>query len=161
MIIGIVNKKQFATVDANSGEQKTQSYNELIIEAPFLSRETFTLTPNKDKKVQSAPDFNINWSMNKKGEKYRRSRAGALWKKVDENGQEFYSGQIESPIFPNGSLNIAIFQVKIYENDNKNDITWTHEVSWKPFKQSASSLNTSSSNSIPEIEIIDEEEIPF
>lgn len=162
MNIGVINKKSFSTIDGN-GNQKVNNYNEMIVDVPFMPREIFTITPNKEKRSEGAADFTINRSINEKGENYRRQRVGSLWNKVTDDGKPYKSGSIESPIFPSGELRIAIFEAKVFEGEDPAKITWTHEVSWKPYKPKDE--NTQNTQAPRQIEIpevtVEDDEVPF
>lgn len=159
MNIGVINKREIQI------DGKTHKYHEMIIRPPFMESATFTISPNKKKEnsKKSEPDFKIYFSYNRKGEKYRRVEAGALWNKKSDSGVEYKSGNIQSPIFPGGILYFSVFAAKPFEGENPESITWTHEVIWIPYKpteeQSNSKTETQYSNN--NMIEIDEDEIPF
>lgn len=62
-----------------------------------------------------APDWNAV---------YKGQRCGAFWKKIPKGGGEaFLSGHLESPIFPGGRLEVAIFVAK--ESGSQKDMVWS------------------------------------
>ncbi|NOQ32433.1 MAG: DUF736 family protein [Helicobacteraceae bacterium] len=154
------------------GENKT-TYLQMSVRPPFMESATFTITKNtNEQKAENEPDYYINYSFNRKNEKFPRVRAGAIWDKVSDNGQtEYKSGVIESPIFQNGKIHIAIFEAKPI--DENTPLTHRHDVVWSPPQlnqnneqqkhsqaQTQGTTNMPSTNSIPTIDI-DEDEIPF
>lgn len=55
---------------------------------------------------------------------YRGERCGAFWKKTaKESGEEFLSGQLESPAFPGGRVDVAIFNS---QQKGCKDMTWRY-----------------------------------
>jgi uncharacterized protein (DUF736 family) len=167
MNIGNVSQKSFTV---GSGEnQKVQKFLELIIRPPFMESATFTITQNKKKQNDNEPDFNIFYSYNRRGEKFRRVKAGAIWNKT-KGDLEYKTGHIETPLMPNGKLNITLFKAKQLEGETVAP-TWIYDVVWSFYKAEDDSNNSSSNynapayhsestNTPPEIDI-DEGEIPF
>jgi uncharacterized protein (DUF736 family) len=58
--------------------------------------------------------------------RYYGERCGALWKRTGrgENAVEFLSGPLESPIFPGGKIEIAVWKAKEPGRKGELDITW-------------------------------------
>ena len=175
MNVGVVNKKSFQTSDGNGGK-KNQAYLEMSIRPPFMTSATFTITLNKDKTKENAPDYHINYSYNRRGENYDRVRVGALWNDVSEAGNEYKRGHIESPMFPNGKMYIAVVEARQIEG--MPPPTQSHNVLWSPPRADSSEIQNSNgynqtpqsyqaptqniqhSSAVPAIDI-DEDEIPF
>lgn len=173
MNIGITQIKTFK-IDDGAGGKKDKSYLEMSIRAPFMESATFTISKNEKKESESAPDFLINFSFNRKGENFPRSRAGALWNKVSENNLEYVGGHIESPLFPSGKIYISLFLAKQYEN--MPPLTHRHDVVWSPPRQASAAQDSNQeysqtpqsykpqdqtqSGEVPVIDI-DEDDIPF
>lgn len=62
---------------------------------------------------------------------YRGDRCGAFWKKIPRGGGEaFLSGHLESPAFPGGRLEVAIFAAK--ESGSQKDMIWRPRLEEKP-----------------------------
>jgi uncharacterized protein (DUF736 family) len=169
MNIGIINKKQFTI---GTGEnQKVQTYHEMSLRPPHMESATYTISPNKKKQKENEPDFNIYFSFNRKNEKYRRAKVGAIWNKVSDSGVKYKSGELKSPAFPSGRLHFAVFEAKPLEGEDPSSITWTHDIIWSPpqtesERESNQNTNESSNTNYttppPETTIdIDEDEIPF
>lgn len=75
---------------------------------------------------------------------YRGERCGAFWKKVPRGGGEaFLSGHLESPAFPGGRLEVAIFTAKAA--GSQKDMIWRPRVEEK----SATSERSSNQSSAP------------
>lgn len=56
---------------------------------------------------------------------YRGGRCGAFWKKTSAStGEDFLTGQIESPGLPGGRIDVAIFNSK--EDKGCKDMTWRY-----------------------------------
>ena len=161
MNIGVINKKYFEIKEG--GEKKKKQYLEMSIRPPFMESATFTLTQNANKENEAAPDFIINYSYNRRNEKYRRVRVGAIWNDTSEGGLAYKRGHIESPVFPGGKMYFAIFEAKPFDGEDSASITWTHEVVWSPPKEKDENEN-SEKQAPPQHnyeENIDEDEIPF
>jgi hypothetical protein len=79
MTIGNVIQKSFEK------DGKAVKYIEMIIRPPFMQSASFTISENKNKDKENAPDYFINFSYNRKDETFRRVRVGSLWNKVSEN----------------------------------------------------------------------------
>lgn len=126
MKIGHISKRTY-----KAGEE-TKSYLEMIIRPPMMESATFTIVANKEKKNQNEPDFNIWYSINRKGERYPSTKVGALWNKISDQGVEYKSGSIECPVVDGGNMYIAVFPSKVNEGE---EITWSHDVLWSPPKQ--------------------------
>lgn len=57
---------------------------------------------------------------------YGAEKCGALWKRTGrgDNAVEFLSGPLESPIFPGGKIEIAVWKAKEPGRKGELDITW-------------------------------------
>lgn len=160
MNIGVINKKQIIV------NEKPHQYLEMIIRPPFMESATFTVSVNKKKEdsEKKEPDFKIYYSYNRKGESYRRIEVGAIWNKITNDGLKYKSGNIQSPIFPNGTLYFSIFEAKPFEGEKPESITWSHEVVWTPYRpneEQSSNNSNSNYNQNTNYDEIDESEIPF
>jgi uncharacterized protein (DUF736 family) len=121
MTIGNVVQKSF---ESNG---KVVKYIEMIIRPPFMNSATFTISENKNKDKESAPDYFINYSYNRKNETFRRVRVGSLWNKVSDNGVQYKSGYIETPAVSTGKLYITLFKAKQFENEAQAP-NWLYDV---------------------------------
>lgn len=55
---------------------------------------------------------------------FEKERCGAFWKRVPRAGGEAYlAGHLESPLFPNGRLEVAIFTAK--QPGSQKDMIWS------------------------------------
>ena len=159
MTIGNVIKKSFKSGD------KDITYIEMIVRPPFSQSATFTITKNKNKDKETAPDWYINYSYNRKGESYRRVRAGALWEKTKDD-LKYKTGYIESPIFANGKINITLFKPTKFE-DEKDEPFWLYDVVYNaPTQEQKRDVVINEYNEpMPNYEMseadVDDENIPF
>lgn len=104
MRIGIVGKKDGVFVG--------------IIDIPFLGKLQVALEKVESQKDQ-APAYRIHWD-HATGESI-----GALWKRTPSGGGDaFLSGHLESPVFPGGKCEIAMFAAKEPERRGQLDVTW-------------------------------------
>ena len=56
---------------------------------------------------------------------FGNERAGALWSRTPQaGGEKFLSGNIESPVFPGGVMDVAVFKVKEGDRVGQYDLTW-------------------------------------
>ncbi|MDM5264696.1 DUF736 family protein [Sulfurovum sp. XTW-4] len=101
MTIGFVRQKE---EEINNQMVK---WLELSVRIPIGSFSA-TMSKVKDKKESNSPDYNVYWSPNRKGESFDRVKIGSLWMKKSEKGNEYMSGYLESPLFQNGKIYIAI-----------------------------------------------------
>jgi len=189
MNIGVTNIRTFKVSDGQGGKREKQ-YLEMSIRPPFMQSATFTITKNDKGDNENAPDYLINYSYNRKNEKYPRARVGALWNKTSQDGQTTYiGGHIESPLFATGKIYISVFAAKAFEGmpppTHRHDVVWSpplstnqnDEANYGEYQQQAKSYQAPqqqsyqspvqqpaaqmpSSNSVPVIDI-DEDEIPF
>jgi uncharacterized protein (DUF736 family) len=167
MNIGVVNHKKFKV--GTGADAKQVPYLEMIVRPPLMESATFTITPNKNKQNDNEPDFHINFSFNRKNENYRRARAGAIWNKT-KGELEYKTGHIDTPMMPNGRLNITLFKAKQLEGETVAP-TWAYDVVWTYYKADEDSNDTSSYNNTPvynseptnntPVIDVDEDEIPF
>jgi uncharacterized protein (DUF736 family) len=168
MNIGNVTKKSFNV--GTGADAKVQKYLEMIVRPPFMESATFTISQNKKKENDNAPDWNIFYSYNRRGDKFRRAKVGAIWDKTKDDLQ-YKTGHIETPLMPNGRLNITLFKAKQLEGETVAP-TWAYDVVWTFYKADDDNDSNTSSNynapayhdaptsNIPEIDI-DTDEIPF
>lgn len=88
---------------------------------------------------------------------YRGERCGAFWKKTaKESGEEFLSGQLESPAFPGGRIEVAIFTS---QEKGCKDMTWRY----RPAEEKTTSAQKSSTTRPASTESSgeDDDDIPF
>ena len=160
MNIGYVKHKTNGLTGAERKE-----WFELGIRMPFMESATFTISANKKKEnsTKQEPDFKIYYSYNRKGEKYRRVEAGALWNRTTDDGLlEYKSGNIQNPLFPNGILYFSVFAAKPFEGENPENITWSHDVIWTPYNPNKNEENNNTKKeTTPIYTEIDDDEIPF
>ena len=85
------------------------------VSIPFLAPATLVLE-KLEKPKDTYPDYGVFCE----GE-----RCGALWKRVPRNGGDaFLSGPIESPVFPGGRLEVAVFVSREEGRHGQMDMTW-------------------------------------
>ena len=136
---------------------------------PFLPRLEITLSQNKSETPKpNDPIFYIN--MNKaKGYTGPKSRIGALWlKKIDKRdspkyGQDYLSGNIETPLVPGGILYVSVFKVDA-PKENESAKEWDYEILWTPPRpQREDNSYAQTDTFIPENyeEIIEDDGEPF
>jgi len=102
------------------------------IEAPFTGVMHFLIQDNTDKQHEKEPDFRVLTRSCGK-----MTVCGGLWYAMSDNGTRYKQGQIESPIFDNGSMRVALFHVKEPETitDTKgNEQNVLENVVWSPPK---------------------------
>lgn len=82
-------------------------------------------------------------------------KCGALWKRQAKgaSSESFLSGSIESPVFPGGRLDIAVF----YSKDHAGALDMT----WRPRETSGSQPADSRPTSNPAPVAADDDDIPF
>ena len=118
------------------------------IAIPFLSPLEIELSKS-DTHGQNHPE----WIARFEGE-----RCGAFWKKTPKaGGDSFLSGHIESPVFPGGKLEVAIFSAKESERRGEMDMVWS------PPRESRADATTSapSSASAASAPADEDDDIPF
>lgn len=164
MVVGFLKN-----VEAEFGGEK-KKFKAGTLAFPFLPRLEITLSQNKKENMTSSdPLFYIG--MNKaKGYAGPKSRIGALWiKKVEKQaspkfGQEYLSGNIETPVVPGGTLYISVFKVEEPKEGEKSK-EWDYEILWTPSRPQREDNSYGHTDTyIPESyeEIIDEgEELNF
>ena len=118
-----------------NGEKKV--YKQGAICFPLVPKVLITLTKNrKENLTANDPTFFIN--MNKdKNYPGPKSRIGALWlKKVEKQdspkfGQDYLSGNIETPLVANGILYLSVFKVE-EPKEGEQPKEWDYEILWNP-----------------------------
>lgn len=83
---------------------------DLKFNIPFLKIENMWALPNSKKNSDNHPDYVIMYS---------GSLCGGLWKKKSSNNEDYLSGNIESPLFPEGKLQFAIWKDRAPNGDLK------------------------------------------
>lgn len=83
---------------------------DLKFNIPFLKVEDMWALPNSRKETDKHPDYVVmNSGM----------LCGGLWKRTSTNGDDYLSGNVESPIFPTGKIQFAIWKEKDAEGNFK------------------------------------------
>ena len=102
MNIGYIQQKG---MKAKVEGEKDIVWYEMSIRVPFGSA-TLTMSKRKPREgdAENAPDFDLWFSPNRRGESFDRMKAGSLWKKISEKQNEYLSGYIESPFIPKGKM---------------------------------------------------------
>ena len=162
MVVGFLKN-----VETEFDGQK-KKYKAGTIAFPFIPRLEITISQNKKENMtQSDPTFHIN--MNKaKGYIGPKSRIGALWmKKIDKQdspkyGQDYLSGNIETPVVPGGILYISVFKVD-EPKEGERAKEWDYEILWSVPKPKQDSAYGQTETCQPDNfeEIIDDDIIPF
>ncbi len=167
MTVGYVQQKEM-----KKGEE-VRRWFEMSIRVPFGTC-TLTMTKRKPKDgdAENAPDFDLFFSPNRKGETFDRMKVGSLWMKISEKQNKYLSGYIESPFITNGKMYISVVSYIHQEGMPVQPILYN--VLWSAPQTSGQNSNyqpddnqrgssdtqqTTSAN-IPEIDI-NEDEIPF
>lgn len=89
---------------------------EFVVKIPFLGSEAVLLV-RQEKKAESSPDYAIEIG---------GMRVGAVWRRTPRGGGEaFLSGPMESPVFPGGKIEIAIFASKDEDRKGEMDVLWS------------------------------------
>lgn len=76
---------------------------DLKFNIPFLKIENMWALPNARKESDKHPDYVIFNS---------GYICGGLWKKTSSNNDEYLSGNVESPVFPEGKIQFSIWKEK-------------------------------------------------
>jgi uncharacterized protein (DUF736 family) len=88
-------------------------------------------------------------------------RCGAFWVKTpNAGGDPFLSGHIESPLFPGGRLEVAIFSAKEENRRGEKDMVWSPPRERASTTQASTSSTTSSGSTAPAA-ADDDDDIPF
>lgn len=121
------------------------------VEIPGLNAFFITLV-RSEQQSDRAPDWHAL---------YEGQRCGAFWKKIPNGGGEaFLSGHLESPLFPGGRLEVAVFTAK--ESGSQKDMVWSprrEDRSASSDRTAASSTSTSATAAGPESG--EDDDIPF
>jgi len=177
MNIGYVQQKEY-----KKGEDRIKWF-EMSIRVPFGSC-TLTMAKRTPKEgdAENAPDFDLWFSPNRRGESFDRMKAGSLWMKTSEKGNTYLSGYLESPLIASGKMYISV--VKYVHQEGMKFQPILYNVLWSPPRENNESSEQNGGNyggysnpqttyptdqnnqtngqyaSIPEVDI-DEDEIPF
>ncbi len=118
----------FVTIEPIGKPEENKTWTKMTIRIPMMRPADFKLSAHKKTK-DSEPDFDIYYLHNGRGENFRQTKVGALWKKIGKKSlEEFYSGNIEHPLVAGGILYIAVTRAKqLYEGEK---VHWTHDVLW-------------------------------
>ena len=138
MNIGVI--VQNSRMVHKDGADIKQEWLEMLIRAPFMASGTFSVHPNKAKQKNTEPDYNLWHNFSRKGESFRGTKVGALWKKVSKDGKtEYFDGHIENPTVYGGKMYVSIFKAKPLQGENAEDINWLYDVIWQPPKGNSQS----------------------
>lgn len=124
--------------------------DELLFEIniPFLAPCIVAL-----QRVENPGERSPHWHVYHEGEK-----CGALWRRIPGGGGEaFLSGHIESPLFPGGKLEIAVFASK--ESGSQKDMVWRPRMESEKPRPESRPASSDSTGSTPSPEYDDD--IPF
>ncbi|MBP9886970.1 MAG: DUF736 family protein [Leptospiraceae bacterium] len=80
-----------------------KAYFDLNMKIPFQKEQSFYVAANDKKTGENSPDLNIFLSGNK---------AGAIWKKKSNKGEDYLSGSVFCLGMPNNRLGFAVFKSK-------------------------------------------------
>lgn len=156
MQIGYVKRLEIAVKEGNETVKK--KYYEMSIAPLFGNSQNFTLSRSKSENV-NAPYFNI-YAHNQKGWIKRKMKVGSLWLAKTDDGIDFMSGYIETPVVFGGRMNISLWKAK--PNYEGEEVNWEYDVRWKPYDPNKETKETKAAPSVPVIEVdADDEEIPF
>jgi uncharacterized protein (DUF736 family) len=98
------------------GKKQASGRYQFQVAAPFLPADTIEIG-EAEKTKDNAPD----WVVTHHGE-----RCGAFWKRTPRGGGDtFLSGHLESPAFPGGKLEVAIFILRDGERRGEMDMIWS------------------------------------
>ncbi len=119
----------FVTSETIVVDGKETSWNKMTIRAPFARQQDYKITKHNGTR-EGEPDFDIYLLVNNKGEKFRNPKVGALWLKRSEKGEEYMSGNIESPVVCGGKIYIALVKARaLYEGEV---VGWKYDVLYSP-----------------------------
>ena len=97
------------------------------VAAPFLPSVKLEMVRNSNPTNEQAPRYHFL---------YGEERCGAMWRRTPKGGGESYlSGQLESPLFPGGRLEVAAFVSKV-GGEGLMDLVWS-----PPRKQEAGQMD--------------------
>ncbi len=140
MNIGVIVKNS-RTVQKDGADVK-QEWLEMIVRPPFVPSCTLSVHPNKNKKHDGEPDYNLWFNFSRKGESFRGTKVGALWRKHSKDGKtEYFSGHIENPLVYGGKLYVSVFKAKPMTHEKAEDINWLYDVIWQPPKGGSNNQN--------------------
>jgi uncharacterized protein (DUF736 family) len=143
MNIGVIKRE--SRIVQKEGQDVKQEWLELIVRPPMMESGKFSIHPNKEKKNPNEPDQNIWYNFSRKGENYRATKIGGLWKKTSKDGNtEYFTGHIENPLVYGGKMYISCFKAKPLSGQNAEDVTWVYDVLWNPPKSNGNKNNNSS-----------------
>lgn len=150
MQVGFV--RQQSMVVQRGEERQEVKYLEMHVKPVFGGTMRFTLSKNKSENTE-APAFNI-YAQNEKGWIKRKMKVGALWLRKTEEGEDFMSGHIETPLVESGRMNIAVWKAKpLFEGE---EVDWLYDVSWKPYAP-----KKEEEEAAPKHTSLSDDEIPF
>ena len=161
MTIGYITKEKIETKDG------AKSYLQMTVRVPFGSF-TATISKNKNDK-QGTPDYDIWFSPNRKGETFDRMKIGALWLKTSAQGNQYLSGNIESPLINTGKMWISVVKFNRQEFSKAPDNV-IYSVLWSPNKKESNTRDyqpqgeygSETPPPAPEIIVnVDSDEVPF
>lgn len=129
------------------GTKRASGSYQFPVVIPFLASATIEIA-RAEKAKDTAPD----WAVTHLGE-----RCGAFWERTPRaGGDTFLSGHIESPAFPGGRLEVAIFIVREGERRGEMDMIWSPPRDRPVSTSAASATSAPTSTAGP-----DDDDIPF
>jgi len=151
MNIGVI--VQNSRLVQKDGVETKQEWLEMILRPPMMQSSTFSVHPNNNKKNQNEPDYNLWYNFSRKGEKFRGTKVGGLWRKKSKDGNtEYFSGNIENPLVHGGKMYVTVFKAKPLPNEKAEDINWLYDVIYQPPKGGVSSQGNSMGGYVPPVE---------
>lgn len=155
MQVGFV-RQQSMVVQRGEDRQEVK-YLEMHVKPVFGVAMRFTLSRNKSENAE-APAYNI-YAQNEKGWIKRKMKVGALWMRRTDEGEDFMSGHIETPLVDGGKMNISLWKAKpLFENE---EVDWLYDVSWKPYAPKKDDEKTTSTHAAPAVDVSSDDELPF
>lgn len=133
MNIGVI--VQNSRMVNKEGQDVKQEWLEMIVRPPFMQSATLSVHPNKTKQKETEPDYNLWFNFSRKGESFRGTKVGALWRKKSKDGSmEYFDGHIENPTVYGGKMYVTVFKAKPLPNEKAENINWLYDVVWQPPK---------------------------
>ena len=107
-------------MNIGTGQKNESGHLEFnAVSLPFLRAEKVVLV-KAEKNKDNSPDYHIHLST------ADGPRCGAIWKRTPNGGGDPYlQGSLESPAFPGGRANIAIFASKDEAAKGQLDMVWS------------------------------------
>lgn len=134
------------------GKKQPSGSYQFQVAAPFLPGATLEIA-RAEKSKDTAPDWIVT---------HHSERCGAFWERTPRSGGDtFLSGHLESPSFPGGRLEVAIFIVREGDRRGEMDMIWSPPRD-TPRGAAPSAGSAGSASSAPTSTAgADDDEIPF